>query len=356
MLLRKPTKIAICLNAPTVARALEQKQQLLALESEFDIEWDIRAERVEGTVASFSQIINESVLIVESEFMILINPATDPTPEDVTTIVEELCNGYAVSHIVAFGFYGLTKEVFRRIGMMDERFIGGGYEDNDFLIRLKQLDVAISWRYRSNQYKSWILGNAEMPQLQNQYTGITSTVFPIKWHKIGSTLYRTDLFLKEKVAPKYILNKPKQGIYESWKPWSQSLHEKNKYSVLFSKIDKYQISSKIAYSRVNKALSTLTLSIFNKDGTDKYSNGIKLAHESNLDTTLIIAICDKNKQLLTQYIKLRSNTWHADNLKSDLFDIRVFHNGRIVLHNSSYKLDTEEKYTLGLDVYDFVIK
>jgi hypothetical protein len=35
-----------------------------------------------------------------------------------------------------FGFFGFKKELMRKIGMMDERFVGGGHEDDDFYIRL----------------------------------------------------------------------------------------------------------------------------------------------------------------------------------------------------------------------------
>lgn len=39
-------------------------------------------------------------------------------------------------------FFGLSKELLRRIGFFDERFLGGWFEDNDFVLRLREADIA----------------------------------------------------------------------------------------------------------------------------------------------------------------------------------------------------------------------
>jgi hypothetical protein len=46
--------------------------------------------------------------------------------------------------MVAFyrlAFFGFKKQLLRKIGMFDERFVGGGFEDDDFYIRLKEADL-----------------------------------------------------------------------------------------------------------------------------------------------------------------------------------------------------------------------
>ena len=39
--------------------------------------------------------------------------------------------------------FGFKKELFRQIGMFDERFLGGGFEDFDFILRLIMADIAM---------------------------------------------------------------------------------------------------------------------------------------------------------------------------------------------------------------------
>jgi GT2 family glycosyltransferase len=48
--------------------------------------------------------------------------------------------------MVAFyrlAFFGFKKQLLRKIGMFDERFVGGGFEDDDFYIRLKEADLGV---------------------------------------------------------------------------------------------------------------------------------------------------------------------------------------------------------------------
>jgi hypothetical protein len=136
MKIDKPHKIAICLNAPTLERANQQKEALNGIQDLFEIEWDLRSERFTGDYISFSQMINEAVLCTESEFMIFINPKAKVQKEDIIKIIDSLCNGYCLSNIMAFGLWGTTKQLFREIGMFDERLIGFGEEDGDITYRM----------------------------------------------------------------------------------------------------------------------------------------------------------------------------------------------------------------------------
>lgn len=374
MILQRPNNIAICFNAPTVKRALEQKKRLLSLESDFNIEWDIRAERIEGNMLSYSQMINEAVLATEAEFMIFLNPSAIPKPEDIHTIIEDLCNGYALSCIIAFGFYGTTKEVFRRIGMMDERFIGGEHEDTDFLLRLKQDNLAINYRYRVHQYPHWALSTDKYPFLYGQFRSITQTIFKMKWFEKEGVFYRTDLFPTEKQAPKWLLSNKKHDIFRSWKTWEDTVYDSLLDGIVFTLVYNSDISNKIATSgklRVNGSLKLFSKNIkeptpcsleqkypFAKEYTSsKNGNLLLLEFLSDVSTDLIIMIADKNQQQISPWKRIHSNTWNLDDFDIDICDIRVYHDGRVILHHNNFSLlGAEESYTFGLDVYEFSVE
>ena len=373
MLIQKPLNIAICLNAPTVNRALEQKEMLISLESDFNIEWDIRAERIEGNMLSYSQMINEAVLATEAEFMIFLNPAAIPKPEDVHTIINDLCSGYVLSSIVAFGFYGITKEVFRRIGMMDERFLGGQFEDTDFLVRLKDNNLAVNWRYISEQYPHWGHNTAAAPVVDSQFRGITQTIFPIKWFKKDNTLYRTDLFLQEKKGPKWFLKNKRHDIYSSWKPWKDSKYTDSEKFRTFIQVNNLDIANSIAKSsskRVNGTLNILSRAsnkvgscpMYKKYPVENYdskpeNNLILFNFSCDVETLLTIVILDEHGNQISIYKKIYSGLFNIDDFNVDKCDIRVFHNGRIILHHNNFSmLGEEQSYTIGLNVYEFDAK
>lgn len=214
MKLERPTKIAVCLNAPNLDRALEQKAALISIEDTFDVEWDFRAER--GDYPSFSQMINESVIITESEFMIFINPKTEVDPDSIHLIIEKLCSGYAIASTVAFGFWGTTKQLFRKVGLFDERFLGGGAEDDDFMYRIQQLNAACYFEYRKDAYNNAGLQKISVNRI------IARSIFEEKWITKDNQRWKSIAYAKEKQLPKNILQNNKTEIESSWLTWNKS--------------------------------------------------------------------------------------------------------------------------------------
>jgi hypothetical protein len=53
-----------------------------------------------------------------------------------------LDQGHAVVGLYRFGVFGFRKQLFRVIGGLDERYTGGGYEDDDFYLRLREANLA----------------------------------------------------------------------------------------------------------------------------------------------------------------------------------------------------------------------
>jgi hypothetical protein len=110
---------------------------------------------------SFSKLVNTCVEQASTETVIIMSDKVIPLAENVQKLVSLLDEGYAFVGLYRLGFFGFRKELLRKIGMFDERFVGGGYEDDDFYIRLKESNLAMyitheveytktvsSWNYR----------------------------------------------------------------------------------------------------------------------------------------------------------------------------------------------------------------
>ena len=102
-----------------------------------------KVELFDGTgYDSFSKIINKCTVSAQTETVIMMSYKVTPNAEHVKKTLELLDQGYAFAALYRFGFFGFRKELFRRIGFMDERYIRGGFEDNDLYIRLKEANLA----------------------------------------------------------------------------------------------------------------------------------------------------------------------------------------------------------------------
>lgn len=348
-MVQRPNDIAVCFVGGDSERTEEQINALSELENIFNVEWSKRSDKLEGYYPSYSQAINEAVIETRSEFMIFINPKAKPKIEDIALIISELCDGYAYSSVVSFGLWGTTKELFRRIGMFDERFVGGEYEDNDFLLRIQQLDAAISWRWNLDRYPHWIHGSDTMPTIMSPNRGLTKTLYPMKWHQIGTTAYRTDLFPTEKQPPKWFLENKRHDISRSWKNWRDSKKEDNGYGGydIFDEVAGKSVSNKILSSEKRRVQSTFVIS--------SEADSIRFEHQCSIPTVIQVIATDQNSKQLTQYIDIPSNTWRELNLSKDILDLRIHHNGRILAHDNFYKKGETRTYQFGLDIYNFNI-
>lgn len=91
---------------------------------------------------SFAKLINDCTVFSSTETVILMSYKVTPNLSHITKTLELLDQGFAFAALYRFGFFGFKKQLFREIGMMDERYIGGGFEDNDLYIRLKESNLA----------------------------------------------------------------------------------------------------------------------------------------------------------------------------------------------------------------------
>lgn len=181
-----PKKITVCLlsNLPDV---IEWQKRLIHNDN-FDITYYTPRIYNDIDYASYSSLINECINETEDEFMIFVNPKSVPNNTDIDFIIKSLFLGYGVVCTVAFGLFGATKELFRKIGLFDEIFVGGEHEDNDFALRLKLNDIAAFYCYDMDRYAQ----NQEVTPYKRT-RGLSQSIFYEKWKFIG-----TDAILQRK--------------------------------------------------------------------------------------------------------------------------------------------------------------
>ncbi len=92
---------------------------------------------------SFSKLVNECVHSANTETVILMSDKVKPKETDVKKVLDLLDQGFGFVGLYRLAFFGFKKELFRKIGPFDERFVGGGYEDDDFYIRLKEANISM---------------------------------------------------------------------------------------------------------------------------------------------------------------------------------------------------------------------
>jgi len=91
---------------------------------------------------TFSKLVNDAVRSSLTETVIIMSDKVLPTQEHIKKVLDLLDKGYGFVSLSRFAFFGFRKELFRQVGFFDERYIGGGWEDYDFSIRLVENNIA----------------------------------------------------------------------------------------------------------------------------------------------------------------------------------------------------------------------
>ncbi len=131
---------------------------------------------------SFSKLINDCIVHCKTEIVVICSDKVTPSPAHIEKMLLLLKEGYALVGLFSFACIGFSKELIRRIGFFDERFVSGECEDSDFMVRMREADVgfyltkevpytwmASSWdnrRAREHFIRKW--GSIHMSQAVRQ--------------------------------------------------------------------------------------------------------------------------------------------------------------------------------------------
>jgi hypothetical protein len=117
----------------------------------------------DGTNAgSFSKLVNKCAASCPNEIVIMMSDKMRPSSSDVQKMLSLIRQGFAFVGMYRFGFFGFKKELMRQIGMMDERYVGGGWEDDDFYIRIKEANLSMYLSHEVPYIKSHSSWNSEV--------------------------------------------------------------------------------------------------------------------------------------------------------------------------------------------------
>jgi hypothetical protein len=327
-----PKSISICFVGGDQIRTDEQELMLRPLLEKFNVEFWRRCDKFTGFYASFSQIINEACNETNEEFIFFINPKVNPNPQEIEDMLIDLCSGFCWTSKIAFGLWGTTKELFRNIGLLDERFLGSEWEDVDFICRLKLFNKAIKWQYSLDLYPS-------KPSPINDLRGSSLTIFRNKWIEVGDYLY-LDVSMSEN---KKIRSKAsRDDISISWMDISNSILLDNNGIIGYL--------SKIIEIKNFKQDIIFTNSLIRLNINSEY---IRVELLCDIKTYISIQVLNKNKELITYGVLLESNTWNQnvmfDNI-TDTNEIKIFHEGDKIYHNKMVLLPLDIDISIGLRI------
>lgn len=317
------SSFAFCFFSSEIDVVIEQEKEIVKLSSKYQIERWYRHDRNPGRYSSFSQMTNDAIDDTDSEFMIFCNPKTKFNSGDIEFILEKLSNGYCFASVVSFGLFGFSKELIRRIGMLDERFIGGEWEDDDFSIRLNHLGKASWWGYDYDKYdNNW--------SRSGNLKHITQSIFDQKYQVLEDSILINENFYKHKKISKRH-RAFKKDLYDSWK--DSSCNGGN--GKMFNYLTGYKTSI-VNFSEREEVVN------FNFKLT---RNGrifkVELISEEKMNLHIVFLSDIKDRRMLWSD-KIPDNVWK---------DIEIFYDGEVEIR---LFMDDNQIYTNTLPIDEFL--
>lgn len=186
----------------------------------------------ENNSRCFSHIVNTLITICPTEYMIFLSDKARPTEGQIQKMRELALTGkYGLVALHRFGAFCIDKDLIRKIGFFDERYVRGGFEDDDFVIRMREADVAL--------YESEEIPLVKLPSSFDY--GPPYIHFKEKWAFQPTKIIRMQ---NEDMPPQTYLEKirrPENRPFSNFGKWSDSCflvdghHNHKKYSYSVSK-------------------------------------------------------------------------------------------------------------------------
>jgi len=213
----KITEFTICLHCGCSRDIVDaQIAALKPLEEKYKVHWNNRIDRYPKLYQTYSQLINHSIATSPTEWVILINDRTSPTVEEVEKMISLLESGISCVLLYNVGFMGFSKELVRTIGWWDERFILGGWEDRDWVFRIKLHNLALYESLESTYDMSWKSPLNGPPGDAESYPH-----WAAKYSDYGDVMMKN---LSEEVYDHWdlFIGDSNDEIKNSWKNWDDS--------------------------------------------------------------------------------------------------------------------------------------
>jgi len=314
-------RVAICFMSENDDITNSQLSNINFDKLNFKFEIYKRHEYNNSLYLSFSQMINDAINETESEIMVFINPKTKFNEDDLNELYGKLNNGYCFVSLFGFAFFATTKELFRHVGLLDERFLGSEYEDDDFLLRLIIFNKKIYWGQNWEKYNFKFTYHPP-------HRGSSLTEFWKKWRLKDNKVYITDEFIKNKKISKRH-SKFKNYIFESWKEG-----ELDGEGHIWHKIKNYEIVNNVSTIEKKIIDFNVDVSLSNKQ---LYVNF--LCNENISISISIIKNYDSERYPVYAQL-IHNNNWYVfENLNNSHYELRIFHEGNIIYMNKIMEND-----------------
>lgn len=306
----KIEKASVCFMAQDISTGISQLESIDQSQLSFEMVPYLSAERNAVLYSSFSQMINEAIDDTECEFMIFINPKTIATAHDLNFIMDRLSSGYCFASLFGFGFMGFSKQLVREIGMLDERFVAGEYEDNDFLLRMRIFGKAVWWGQDWSKYDYY---QSKCPPAR----GSSLSFFWKKWRWTGDSA-KYLRFREKNISKRHSENIPQ--ISRSWMEWERSWGEGHIWqSMSGCNIDTSQWIEYEEDSMIEVAY--------------KFTEG-NLYISMNSDRETAISFFATTEERIPIYMHLvYQNTWHMAPVAESSSELRLYHDGIMIYIN-----------------------
>jgi len=209
--------ITICLHCGTDQKIVDyQMESLSELSDEYNITWNKRINRWPHAYPSYSKLINHSIATSKDEFIIFVNDRCFPTVDTARKMLDHLKNGYAASFLWNVAYMAFSKELVRKIGWWDQRFLNGGWEDRDWMIRIAEANLKIYDRLEIEYSFEW-----KSPLQNNDHCALSEPHFFKKWGFPEKGIKRN---LSEESYDEWdgSLGESSAEISSSWGVWNES--------------------------------------------------------------------------------------------------------------------------------------
>lgn len=294
-----------CFLSQNIEDIQRQEHELTKLSDKFQIERWYRKDRNPSKYVSFSQMINDAIDDTDSEFMIFCNPKTKFVSEDIEFILEKLSNGYCFASVVGFGFFGFPKELIRQIGMLDEKFIGAEFEDDDFVIRMSHFKKAV---WYGCDYSKYDLYYSKSENLKH----ISYSIFNRKYKIVDKKIYiNKDFFTHKKISKRH--RNYSNEIFESWDDSKISYGDKHYGGFLKdfeTEVIDFNLTEKLTNFeiKIKKNISNFFVELLSNDN---FSIKVVVLQNFNKGRTII------------KSFEVFNNTWHVFDI-TDTYNYHLF--------------------------------
>lgn len=335
-----PKNVSVILSADNDDVIKKQTESLNGSRYKLDI---FTPKKYQRKFASYSQLVNYSVNETNNEFMVYVNPKTVIDASELDRIIKLLFSGYCFVATVGLGLFGASKQIFREVGMLDERFLGGEYEDNDFAMRLKMYGKAVYAYFDYSKY-SYSQANSKYDPIR----GITKSKYQDKWNMVGENKFMIAAQELEfdKISHRHI---GENLIKYSWYQYEYSDISPD-YAVFNSaRNSEIQIVNKKKVKKIRTVATRIVLSESGEFFISCNSESLKF----NPINVKIVFTDFQTHHSIAEYV-LHANTWWGIPLDKNIkHELRLFHNGNTIFRTFLIDpMDITLNFKLDINDYD----